>query len=336
MSRAKTAKFALPLVAILSTVACASADKATELTPEEQAYQDAIAQALEPATAEEIAQAERSDPITRANFWSTEYQKDSGNLEVTVKFMSALRGIGSHERIQELASKTLPIHPTSYQIYLELGRSYMQQNKAELAAQAFVRSADFAPASDATPLAALGVAFDRLENHAQAQDAYRIALEREPDRVSTLSNYGLSLALTGQLQEAEASLRKAANLPGADVRVRQNLALILGLQGRFDEMVKVDPSAPARSVEANQRALRQMMVPTGNFNDLKALDDVIDEVRRTPAKGQAMPSVDEAEVSAESMGDLNPAAAPEPKLAGEATQHEVLPLRPKLRGAQGG
>ena len=243
MSRVSTVIRALPGLAIIAIAGCATTDAAEPLTAEEQAYKDAIEQALVPATPEEIARAERSDPITRANFWSNEYQKNAAHLPTTVAFMRSLRRIGSHERVLEIASTSLPIHPTSYEIYLELGRSYLATDKPTEAAQAFVRSADYSPETEAAPLAALGLAFDRLENHAQAQEAYLIALERQPERVSTLSNYGLSLALTGNLVEAEAALRKAVEQPGADVRVRQNLALILGLQGRFDEMVAVDPSA---------------------------------------------------------------------------------------------
>ena len=98
-------------------------------------------------------------------------------------------------------------------------------------------------------------------------------LRLEPQRVSTLTNYGLSLALSGNLQAAETQLREAAALPGANARVRQNLALILGLQGRFEEMRKVDPHAPKRTVEANLNVLRNMLAPTRDYGALRGEDD---------------------------------------------------------------
>ncbi|MCR9271048.1 MAG: hypothetical protein NXH72_13730 [Hyphomonadaceae bacterium] len=331
MSRAKPVKYALPMVALMATVACATTDAEPQLTPEEQSYQAAIEAALQPATPEEIARAERSDPITRANFWAAEYQKDAANLDVTVKFMQSLRAIGSHERVIEIASAAIPIHPQGYELYLEMGRSFMAMNRPDEAARAFVRSADFSPETDATPLAALGVAFDRLEEHAQAQDAYTLALQREPNRASTLSNYGLSLALTGRLIEAETALRQAVAADETNPRIRQNLALILGLQGQFDEMMMVDPSAPVQSIEANQRTLREMMGLSTDFSELKSLDQVIDEVNRTPAAPQPMPGVREAQVSTESMDE----PAREPELAGEQAPGQSNGLRPKLRGSTG-
>lgn len=334
MSRAKSVKYTLPMIALMSAAACASTASAPALTAEEQAYQDAIQRALQPATAEEKAQAERSDPITRANFWANEYQKDATNLEVTISFMRALRQISSHDKVIELATSSIPIHPNSHELYLELGRSYLAQNKLSEAAQILARSADYAPQTEAAPLAVLGLTFDRMAEHRKAQEAYEIALARDPDRITTLSNYGLSLALTGQLQQAETALRKAVDLPGSDVRVRQNLALILGLQGRFEDMMAVDPSAPMQSVEANQRVLREMMGATGSFQGLKRLDQVLDEVERTPAAAEAMPEVPEAQVTAESMDDPVIGVS-ESALAGDRSR-ESQPslLRPKLRGSQ--
>lgn len=327
MSRAATVKRLVPGLALIALAGCASTGAET-LTAEEQAYQDAIEKALQPATPEEIAQAERSDPITRANFWANEYQKNATDLQTVVAFMSALRRIGSHDRVEEIATSALPIHPTEYQIYLELGRSYMAANKPTEAARAFLRSADYSPETDAAPLAALGVAFDRLESHDQAQDAYQLALEREPTRVSTLSNYGLSLALTGNIARAEEVLRLANEQPGADVRVRQNLALVLGLQGKFDEMVSVDPSAPARSVEENQRALRNMMLPSRSYDALDSLDSVVSKIERQPRQQEEMPEIREAKVEAETMAEPD-----EPGLEG-APKPTQTGLRPKLRGSQ--
>lgn len=330
MSRVNVFSRTVSMLALASLTGCAATPDPAPTAVADDAVLRAMEEATQPATADQIAAAERSDPLTRANFWSEEYRKDSASLGTTLAFMRALRGIGSHERAIEVASRALPVHPDSYELYLELGRAQLSEQKYPDAALAFVRAADLAPASEAAPLAALGVSFDRQEQHLKAQEAYQIALQREPDRVSTLSNYGLSLALTGDLEAAEAQLRKAVSLPGANVRVRQNLALVLGLQGRFDEMAEVDPNAPQRTVEANRAALRAMLVPQRNYSTL-------DEPTLAAPASEPMPSVNAATVTSEAMSvpvvaDTPTATQVETKLAGGKDKPPAL--RPRLRGSQ--
>src|SRR6185312_10747399 len=81
-----------------------------------------------------------------------------------------------------------------------------------------------------------------------------------PDDPSILSNLGLSYALTNELKRAEQTLRKAVAQPGAAPKVRQNLALVIGLQGRFAEAEKiVSADLPQAEAEANIAYLRDML-----------------------------------------------------------------------------
>ena len=216
------------------------------------------------ATPDEIATAQRSDPLTRATFWSQEYQKDTRDLDTAVSFLKALRTIRSYDRLADIGRTTLALHPEAYEVYLELGRSLMDQGRPAEAVPLLARSADFAPPQTATPLAVLGLAFDQLDRHHRAQDAYQIALERDPQRATTWTNYGLSLALTGDLVGAEHALRTALALPGANNQVRQNLVLILGLQGKTQDIRDIDPFAQPDQLQSNLEALSAMraMSPT--------------------------------------------------------------------------
>ncbi len=70
----------------------------------------------------------------------------------------------------------------------------------------------------------------------------------------------MSFLLTGDLVTAEQYLRHATTPPTADSRVRQNLALVLGLQGRFAEAEAIarQELSPAQA-EANMAYLRAML-----------------------------------------------------------------------------
>jgi Flp pilus assembly protein TadD len=77
-----------------------------------------------------------------------------------------------------------------------------------------------------------GVALDQLRQHKEAQAAYRQGLTGHPHDVVLLNNLALSLAMTGDFNESESILRELASTPNANARIRDNLALVLGLEGK--------------------------------------------------------------------------------------------------------
>jgi Flp pilus assembly protein TadD len=109
-------------------------------------------------------------------------------------------------------------------------------------------------------LSAQGAVLDQMGRHDDAQRYYSSALKMVPDEPSVLSNLGLSYALSKNLPRAEATLRRAVAHPGADPRVRQNLALVVGLQGRFAEAESIARAdLPSEEAAANVAYLKQMM-----------------------------------------------------------------------------
>src|SRR5690606_9903452 len=105
-----------------------------------------------------------------------------------------------------------------------------------------------------------GAVLDQMARHEEAREYYAAALKIVADEPSVLSNLGLSYALSKDLVQAEATLRRALNGRTTDPRVRQNLALVIGLQGRFaeaEEIARAD--LPADEAAANVAYLRQML-----------------------------------------------------------------------------
>jgi len=118
-------------------------------------------------------------------------------------------------------------------------------------------------------LSAQGSASAQLGDQVRAQGFYEAALKIRPNEPSLLSNLGLSYALSRNLDQAEQTLRLAADQPGADARVRANLALVLGLKGRTadaEAILRRDMS-PAEAA-ANVASLRKAAAEP---NPLKAL-----------------------------------------------------------------
>jgi Flp pilus assembly protein TadD len=60
-------------------------------------------------------------------------------------------------------------------------------------------------------------------------------LKIAPEEASVLSNLGLSYMLSNELPKAEETLRRAYAKAASNPRVRINLAVVVGLQGRLAE-----------------------------------------------------------------------------------------------------
>jgi Flp pilus assembly protein TadD len=118
-------------------------------------------------------------------------------------------------------------------------------------------------------LNAQGAVLDEMGRHAEAQRHYATVLKMVPNEPSVLSNLGLSYALDKKLPQAEATLRQAAALAHAGPKVRQNLALVVGLQGRFAEAEKIaGADLPPDQAAANVNYLRQMLAQRNDWKKM--------------------------------------------------------------------
>ena len=114
-----------------------------------------------------------------------------------------------------------------------------------------------------------GAVLDQMGRHADAQGHYASALKIVPDEPSVLSNLGLSYLLTKDLKNAEITLRRAVAQPNAGPKVRQNLALAVGLRGRFEEAEKIARAdLPEDEAAANVNYLRQMLAQQHDWKKL--------------------------------------------------------------------
>jgi Flp pilus assembly protein TadD len=79
-----------------------------------------------------------------------------------------------------------------------------------------------------------------------------------PNNPSVLANIGMSQASAGDTAAAEATLRRAVAQPGATLQTRQNLALVLGLQGKTAEAEQwLRQDLPPEMATANLNWLKQ-------------------------------------------------------------------------------
>ncbi|WP_397569005.1 tetratricopeptide repeat protein [Schlesneria sp. T3-172] len=81
----------------------------------------------------------------------------------------------------------------------------------------------------------LGVVSTKLERYTEAQSYYSQAQSLDPTNVRLLADMGYTFYLTKNLAEAEVVLREALRHSPNDPRSTNNLALVLGLNGKMNE-----------------------------------------------------------------------------------------------------
>ena len=121
-------------------------------------------------------------------------------------------------------------------------------------------------------MSAEGAILDQVGNKDQAQQVYRKALDLKPNEPSVLSNLGMSYVLEGDLKMAETYLRTASEQPGADSRVRQNLALVVASRPLRRSGEDRNARTVARSGAGQHDLSAQHDAPAEHLNQIKAED----------------------------------------------------------------
>ncbi len=197
------------------------------------------------------------------------YRADpGGDATAALAYAQALQALGERAQAVSVLQQTSMRNPNNRAVLGGYGRALADVGNYAQALDVLNR-AHSPDQPDWHILSAQGAVLDQMGRHPDAQRYYASALKIMPDEPSVLSNLGLSYALSKDLPKAEATLRRAVERPGADPRVRQNLALVVGLQGRFAEAETIARAdLPPDEAAANVAYLKQMM---SDHNDWASL-----------------------------------------------------------------
>jgi Flp pilus assembly protein TadD len=209
----------------------------------------------------------RSETAPRSNVewrqemdsWGTRYRANPADPDNAVKYAQALRAVGQRAQAAAVLEQAAVHNPDNRAVLGAYGRALADNGNFQQALDVLNR-AHTQDQPDWRILSVQGAVLDQMGRHAEAQRYYASALRLMPDEPSVLSNLGLSYALSKNLPQAETTLRRAVEQRGAEPKVRQNLALVVGLQGRFQDAEKIASAdlSPAEA-QANVAYLRQML-----------------------------------------------------------------------------
>ena len=211
--------------------------------------------------------APRSDTEWRASLevWGARYREKPNDADVAMGYARALRATDQRAQAVAVLEQAAIRNPHNMPLLGAYGRALAEAGDYNQALDVLSR-AHTPDNPDWRILNAQGAVLDQLGRHAEAQGHYSAALKIVPNDSSVLSNLGLSYALTKDLKRAEATLRQAVARPDAAPKARQNLALVVGLQGRFAEAEKIaSADLPPEEAAANVTYLRQMLAQRGDW-----------------------------------------------------------------------
>jgi Flp pilus assembly protein TadD len=205
-----------------------------------------------------------ADPRRDVESYHERYRANPKDVDAALKYAKALRASGQRAQAVAVLEQATIANPSNRALLAGYGRALADNGNFQQAFDVLGR-AHSPDDPDERILSAQGAVLDQLGRFEEARQYYASALKIAPDEPSVLSNLGLSYVLSKDLPKAEETLRRANGRAGADQRVRANLALAIGLQGRLGEaetLVKAD--LPPEEAAKNVAYLKRMLAGKDN------------------------------------------------------------------------
>ncbi len=201
---------------------------------------------------------------------ANQYREQPNDPRIAIAYAQALRQSGQRAQAAAVLQQASMRNSKNPEVLGAYGRALADVGQFSQALDVLGK-AHTPDQPDWRVLNAQGAVHDQIGNNAEARRYYETALRIAPNEPAILSNLGLSYALSKDLVRAEQVLRRADG-PNAHPKIRQNLGLVLALQGNFEE---------------SQRVTAGLISPEQQSQNLAYF-------REMTAKGQAKPGTKEA------------------------------------------
>ena len=197
-----------------------------------------------------------------ATRWAREHQKKPADPVAALNYARTLKALGAKDKALEVLARTYQLNRGNSKLASEYGRLALDLGKVQMAEQLLNQAHRARGQTDWRVLSALGTVNAKRGKHKKAQSYYLAALRQKPDATSVFNNLALSYALDGRVGDAEDLLKRAVAKGHNTRRVRQNLALVLGLQSKFGEAQKIaQADLNEDKIDNNVNFMRNMVKP---------------------------------------------------------------------------
>jgi Flp pilus assembly protein TadD len=209
--------------------------------------------------------------LRRTEQLSKQWESDPTDVRTGLAYAASLGELGQAETQLQVLKTVAERNKDNAEVQSSVGKQLLVAGDLQGASDMLGRAVKLNP-KNWQSFSALGTAYDQMGRNSEARDQYQQALVLKPGDLSVSNNLAMSYALEGKLPEAEKQLREVVAMPGAKTlpRIRQNLALVVGLQGRFDESEKIaSEDLPPSEVAANLAYLKKMLAQPNTWAQLQ-------------------------------------------------------------------
>jgi Flp pilus assembly protein TadD len=189
---------------------------------------------FKPAGKAEIEAALRADPLQQSVFFNDQFEHNPTDARMGLYLSNSLRALGRYPEAADIAHRVLLFAPDNSDILLAAARAHIADNNAFFAIDPLQHVIELKP-KDWQAYSLLGVAYEQTKRPDEAQATWNQALALSPNNPAVLTNMAMAKVTRGDISGAEPLLRTAVAQPGVTVQIRQNLALVLGLEGKMPE-----------------------------------------------------------------------------------------------------
>ena len=192
-------------------------------------------------------------------YWGKKFSQTPMDKEAGLAYAKNLKAMGHKKQALAVLQQAAVYHGDSRELAGEYGRLALDLGQVRIAEKVLAQ-ADNPAKPDWKVISARGTAAAKQGRYKEAFPFFQRALALAPNHPSVLNNLAMAQAMGGDPAEAEKLLRQAMDAGGDTKRVRQNLALVVGLQGRYDESAKIGAQdQPIQAAAADTAALRKLV-----------------------------------------------------------------------------
>lgn len=243
------------LAASLSLTACAGGGGMSEIAD----TASLTSKPTETSAADKKPGQPKTELEKATEYWGKEHEKSPRDLKTALNYAKNLKALGRKGEALQVLQQAAVYHGQNRELASEYGRLALDLGQTNVAQQVLTAAED--PSSpDWKVISARGTVLAKQGKYSEAIPLYERALQLSKDEPSVLNNLAMAYTMSGEPQKAEQILRQAAANNGPhSARIRQNLALVLGVQGRHDEAKQIVDQDGNPDAAANSQLISQIV-----------------------------------------------------------------------------